>query len=131
MTRAIPGTSHRKAVGCVDNPGIYWVDNIDCRMHRCIPPKRTDNPPGQIGVDRAQQSGTLGHCRAVGRLCQQNTFRRYTGHGETRTPLRIHTERSLDHESKEVLPVNYAYRDIRKHQLLLLARSACLISTSC
>ena len=71
--------------------GYTWYDQISfygCAA--CSPPVQQHNPPGQSFVDEAQQYWSIGSSTVgLGIYVQQNTFRRYTGHGEHLNVLRI------------------------------------------
>ena len=71
--------------------GTTWYDQIF--IHNCpgcSPVVQQDNPVGQTQVDQAQQFWNIGSATpGLGIYVQQNTFRRYTGHGEHRNVLRI------------------------------------------
>jgi hypothetical protein len=71
--------------------GLTWYDQIyiySCSA--CMPSLQQNNPPGQTAVDQAQQFWNIGSATVnFGIYVQQNTFRRYTGHGEHLNVLRI------------------------------------------
>ena len=68
-----------------------WSDQIyitGCTA--CNPPSQQDNPPNQTGVDQALQFWSVGSTvEQLGIYVQQNLFRRFTGHGEHQSVVRI------------------------------------------
>jgi hypothetical protein len=71
--------------------GYTWYDEMSIRgCTGCNPPSQQGNPAGQVGVDQGQQSWGVGSTIEQGGIyVQQNTFRRFSGHGEHQNVVRI------------------------------------------
>lgn len=79
------------AGGTATYGGYTWYDQIFVTgCTNCVPPSQQDNPLGQAFVDQAQQFWQVGSSTpGFGIYVQQNTFRRFTGHGDHWDVLRI------------------------------------------
>ena len=81
------------AEGKASYPGYFWTDQMsifNCFLPECIPLVEQGNPVGQASVDQVQQFWQIGSATpGLGIYVQQNTFRRYTGHGEHLNILRV------------------------------------------
>lgn len=72
------------AEGLAAYPEFTWYDQISITgCTNCVPPSQQGNPLGQSFVDDAPQFWQIGSSTSgTGIWVQQNTFRRFTGHGE-------------------------------------------------